>query len=164
MKYICGIDCGVTGAISFMNPEKKINQVFDMPTKQVIVSKKVRNRLDPKQLYEFLLSRKRDVEAVYIETVHAMPQQGVTSTFSFGEAYGILQGCVQVIGCPVRFVRPQEWKKHYGLASGDKAGALTMAQYLFGKEYLSLKKHHNRAEALLIGQYAIDKLIGENLF
>ena len=86
-----------------------------------------------------------------IEAVHAMPKQGVTSTFTFGKGYGGLR--MALIGCGIPFVEvtPGKWQKALGcLTKGDKNVSKRMAQQLFP----SLKISHYIADALLIAEYS----------
>lgn len=89
-----------------------------------------------------------------VERVGAMPGQGVSSTFAFGRAYGTILGVLAAAGVPVVLITPAVWKKHYRLPAKDKEAARQKAIELFpGVEGLALKKHHNRAEALLLAHY-----------
>jgi crossover junction endodeoxyribonuclease RuvC len=92
-----------------------------------------------------------------IEQVHAMPGQGVTGVFSFGKAYGEALGALCALGVTEpNFVSPQRWKKYFGLGR-EKYASLELARELFTcateAGLLKLKKHHDRAEALLIAEY-----------
>ena len=91
---------------------------------------------------------------VYLEEVHSMPKQGVASTFAFGENFGWWKGILQAFGIPFKTIRPQDWQK--GLV--PKRGTLTdkpslsVARQLYPEAPLNLKKHHNRADAILIAR------------
>jgi crossover junction endodeoxyribonuclease RuvC len=87
-----------------------------------------------------------------MEQVHSMPNQGVSSTFSFGRAVGVISAVCELTNYPFHLVTPQKWKKHFGLTA-DKNEALEKARQLFPKAKLKLKKDINRAEALLIAEY-----------
>ena len=50
---------------------------------------------------------------VVIEHVSAMPGQGVTSMFNFGQSFGILKGICTAMQLPMFFVRPNKWKKYF---------------------------------------------------
>ena len=94
------------------------------------------------------------VKFAYLEKVHSMPGQGVVSTFSFGENFGWWQGVLGSLGIPYTTIRPQDWMKKYSLqksSASDKPG-LEVARKLFPEAPLRLKKHHNRADALLIAR------------
>jgi hypothetical protein len=83
-----------------------------------------------------------------MEQVHSMPNQGVSSTFAFGRAVGVISAVCELTRYPVHLVTPQKWKKHFHLSS-DKNESLDMARYLWPEAKLKLKKDINKAEALL---------------
>jgi Holliday junction resolvasome RuvABC endonuclease subunit len=89
---------------------------------------------------------------ICMEQVHSMPNQGVSSTFSFGRAVGVISAVCELTNYPFHLVSPQKWKKHFNLTA-DKNEALDLARKLFPKAPLKLKKDINRAEALLIAEY-----------
>ena len=86
----------------------------------------------------------------YLEKVHAMPKQGVSSTFKFGLNYGFLIGCLTALRIPFEFVTPNTWQKALSCQSkGDKNVTKAKAQQLFPH----LKIIHTIADALLIAEY-----------
>ena len=91
-----------------------------------------------------------------VELVHAMPKQGVGSTFRFGMAFGAALAIPGVFGCPLELVSPQPWKQHFKLKGKDKEAsrlkALDLAPWLSSQ--LARKMDENRAEAILIGIYS----------
>ena len=89
---------------------------------------------------------------ICMEQVHAMPQQGISSTWNFARAVGVISAVCELTNYPFHLVSPQKWKKHFGL-NADKNEALDLARKLFPKAPLKLKKDINRAEALLIAEY-----------
>jgi len=89
-----------------------------------------------------------------LEKVHAMPGQGVTSMFSFGEGYGVWQGILAGLQIPFDLVAPQTWKKHTMRdCSKEKGASMVKALQLYPQADIRLKKHHGRADALLIAEY-----------
>jgi len=95
-----------------------------------------------------------------IERVASMPGQGVSSTFKFGCAFGIIQGVVAALQIPTHFVAPGKWKKHFGLSSDKEECRARALQYWPSRsELFARKKDHNRAEAALIAGYAAECLI-----
>ena len=85
-----------------------------------------------------------------IEKVHSMPKQGVKSSFTFGQGYGFLLGCLTALEIPFEYVTPQKWQRFLGcLSKGDKNVTKQKAQELFPH----LKITHAIADALLIGEY-----------
>jgi len=150
---IC-IDPGITGAIAIISPEGHA-RVFDMPTM-------AKNSGNGQQVNPYELSRiiievmdsACDVVA-YVERVNAMPGQGVTSMFSFGQAYGVIHGVLGALDIPVEFPTPQQWKKFHGLIGKPKDSARTLAiqKFPYLSKDLARKKDVGRADALLIGLY-----------
>ena len=97
-----------------------------------------------------------------LEKVHAMPKQGVSSTFTFGNGYGFLRGVLQTVGISYQEITPQRWKAEFGLNS-DKAKSIEVCQRLFPNVNLlptekSRKPSDGMAEALLMAEYARRKL------
>jgi crossover junction endodeoxyribonuclease RuvC len=95
-----------------------------------------------------------------MEQVHSMPNQGVSSTFSFGRAVGVISAVCELTRYPFHMVTPQKWKKHFNLTA-DKNEALDLARKLFPAAKLKLKKDINRAEALLIAEYLRQMINGD---
>jgi hypothetical protein len=104
------------------------------------------------------LVRSSHASIAVVERVGAMPKQGVASTFKFGVSVGIVHGVLLSCGVPVHLVAPATWKRQMKLSGSDKEAARAMAIRLFPRvEGLHLKKHHNRAEALLLGHWFTTK-------
>ena len=135
---IIAIDPGKTGAIAFLFDDASWYRVIDMPP-------------SPRLLWLELASGKTDVRVI-LERVSAMPGQGVTSMFNFGESFGIVQGVIAAIGYPLELVRPNVWKRDMGLTK-DKEVSRMKALQLFPEaaDSLKRKKDEGRAEALLLG-------------
>lgn len=87
-----------------------------------------------------------------VEDVHAMPKQGVSSTFKFGMAVGSILAVVELTRDPWMIVRPQQWKKDMGVTS-DKNTSLDLARTLWPGAPLSRQKDHGVAEALLLAEW-----------
>lgn len=99
-------------------------------------------------------------ERLVVERVSAHPGQGVTSCFHFGMTYGSILSVAESMHIPLHFVTPVVWKKHFMLPGGkDKKASLQYARSKFPDANLSLAKHHNRAEALLIALWYCEKYI-----
>jgi len=140
MAYI-GIDPGKDGAIALIHSKGKA-KVFDYPGDETELAK----------LLTWIDGNYKISWAV-IEQVHAMPNQGVVSTFSFGTKYGEMLGSMATLFWSVYKVTPQRWHKEYVFPEKGKDGSLMLARDMFPDVELHLKKHHNRAEALLIGEW-----------
>jgi Holliday junction resolvasome RuvABC endonuclease subunit len=87
-----------------------------------------------------------------IEDVHAMPKQGVSSTFKFGMAVGAIQAIVELTRAPWVIVRPQNWKKDMGVTA-QKSNSLDLARSLWPNAPLGRVKDHGVAEALLLAEW-----------
>ena len=96
--------------------------------------------------------------AVVIEHVTAMPGQGVTSMFNFGQSFGVIKGICSALTLPIYFVRPVKWKKHFNLIGSSKDASRTKAIELFPNfsNDMKRKKDANKADAILIGRYFLD--------
>ena len=97
---------------------------------------------------------KRNIKVV-IEQVSAMPGQGVTSMFNFGQSFGILKGICSAMQLPIYFVRPAKWKKYFNLINSEKDASRTRAIEIFPyfSSNLSKKKDSNKADAILLASY-----------
>jgi crossover junction endodeoxyribonuclease RuvC len=95
------------------------------------------------------------VERVVIENVHAMPKQGVSSTFKFGMGVGIIHGVAGALRLPSTLVTPGQWKTFHSLKGPDKEAsrALAIRKWPEHNRHLDRKKDADRAEALLIGDW-----------
>ena len=153
---VIGIDPGISGSICFFN-EGKIIDVVEMPT--MIEGKKNKKQVNGAQIFNEISERikkldKRDIKIV-IEQVSAMPGQGVTSMFNFGQSYGILKGICSAMQLPMYFVRPAKWKKYFNLINTEKDASRTRAIEIFPyySSHLSRKKDSNKADAILIASF-----------
>ena len=153
---IIGIDPGITGSICFFQ-NGKIIDVVDMPN--MPEGKKNKKQVNGAQVFYEISSRIKGVKnediKVVIEQVSAMPGQGVTSMFNFGQSFGILKGICSAMQLPMYFVRPAKWKKYFGLINSEKDASRTKAIEMFPyfSSQLSRKKDSNKADAILIASY-----------
>jgi crossover junction endodeoxyribonuclease RuvC len=153
---IIGIDPGISGSICFFK-EGKILDVIEMPT--MTEGKKNKRQVNGSQIYNEILKRIKQVEKqetrVVIEQVSAMPGQGVTSMFNFGQSFGILKGMCSAMQLPMYFVRPAKWKKYFNLINSEKDASRTRAIEIFPyfSSQLSKKKDSNKADAILIASF-----------
>ena len=153
---IIGVDPGLSGAICFFE-DGKILDVVEMPT--MTEGKKNKRQVNGSQVYNEISKKikqvdKKDIKVI-IEQVSAMPGQGVTSMFNFGQSYGILKGMCSAMQLPMYFVRPAKWKKYFGLINTEKDASRTKAIEIFPyfSSNLSKKKDSNKADAILIASY-----------
>ena len=152
---IIGIDPGISGSICFFE-DGKILEVIEMPV--MTEGKKNKKQVNGAQIHNEFLKRinKNDDEIrVVIEQVSAMPGQGVTSMFNFGQSYGILKGICSAMQLPMFFVRPAKWKKYFNLINSQKDASRTRAIEIFPyfSAQLSKKKDSNKADAILIASF-----------
>ena len=152
---IIGIDPGISGSICFFE-DGKIIEVIEMPV--MTEGKKNKKQVNGAQIYnEFLkrINKKEDEIRVVIEQVSAMPGQGVTSMFNFGQSFGILKGICSAMQLPMFFVRPAKWKKYFNLINSQKDASRTRAIEIFPyfSSQLSKKKDANKADAILIASF-----------
>ncbi len=152
---IIGIDPGISGSICFFE-DGKIIEVIEMPV--MTEGKKNKKQVNGAQIYNEILKRinsKDDEIRVVIEQVSAMPGQGVTSMFNFGQSYGILKGICSAMQLPMFFVRPAKWKKYFNLINSQKDASRTRAIEIFPyfSTQLSKKKDSNKADAILISSF-----------
>ena len=127
---IFGIDPGVSGAISILE-NKKVIEVFDMPT--MIDGKKNKRQINSAQvtnIFKERLNNNKEV-VVVVEHVNAMPGQGVTSMFNFGQSFGVIKGVCAALSLPIYFVRPTKWKKHFNLIKTNKDASRTKVIEIF---------------------------------
>ena len=152
---IIGIDPGISGSICFFK-DGRILEVIEMPV--MTEGKKNKKQVNGAQIYnEFLkrIDKKDDEIRVVIEQVSAMPGQGVTSMFNFGQSFGILKGICSAMQLPMFFVRPTKWKKYFNLINSQKDASRTRAIEIFPyfSTQLSKKKDSNKADAILIASF-----------
>ena len=153
---IIGIDPGISGSIFFLQ-DGKIVDVVEMPT--MTEGKKNKKQVNGSQIVNEISEKikeldKREIKVV-IEQVSAMPGQGVTSMFNFGQSFGILKGICSSMQLPMYFVRPAKWKKYFNLINSEKDASRTRAIEIFPyfSNQLSRKKDSNKADAILIASF-----------
>ena len=154
--FIIGIDPGISGSICFFQ-DGAILDVIEMPT--MAEGKKNKKQVNGSQIFNEISKRikeinKKDIKVI-IEQVSAMPGQGVTSMFNFGQSFGILKGICSAMQLPMFFVRPAKWKKYFNLINSQKDASRTRAIEIFPyfSTQLSKKKDSNKADAILIASF-----------
>mgnify|MGYP001186789822 CR=1 FL=1 len=156
MKII-GIDPGLSGAIAILE-NNKVLSIFEIPV--MSEGKKNKRQLNSAQLVKLLkdnISKNEEVSVV-VEQVNAMPGQGVTSMFNFGQTFGSIKGICAALNLPIFYVRPAKWKKHFELINSSKDASRTkvIEMYPSISTRLSRKKDVNKADAILIARYFRD--------
>ena len=153
---IIGIDPGISGSICFFK-NGEIKDVIDMPT--MTEGKKNKKQVNGSQIFNEISKRIKEIDRkdikVVIEQVSAMPGQGVTSMFNFGQSFGILKGICSAMQLSMYFVRPLKWKKYFNLINSEKDASRTRAIEIFPyfSSNLSRKKDSNKADAILIASF-----------
>ena len=153
---IIGIDPGISGSICFFEDGKVID-IVEMPS--MADGKKNKRQVNGAQIYNEISLRiknfnKEDIRVV-IEQVSAMPGQGVTSMFNFGQSFGLIKGVSAALRLPIFFVRPTKWKKYFNLINSEKDASRTKAIQIFPyiSSELSKKKDANKADAILLASF-----------
>jgi len=154
---IIGIDPGLSGGIAILD-DLKIFDIYDMPI--MSEGKKNKNQLNSAQLVNII---KKNIISngdtfLIVEQVSAMPGQGVTSMFNFGQTFGSIKGICAALNLPIFFVRPAKWKKHFDLINSSKDASRTkvIEMYPSISPRLTKKKDVNKADAILIARYFRD--------
>jgi crossover junction endodeoxyribonuclease RuvC len=129
-----------------------IVRIEDMPIMPKLTGKG--NQVNASQFAHLVHSIKPDI--AYVERVHAMPKQGVSSVFQFGHGVGIIHGVLAAMVIPMKLITPQAWKKYCGLIGKhkDAARSLAITAHPYVANQLSRKKDIGRADAICIGDYA----------
>ena len=151
---IVGIDPGLSGAIAILE-DNKIKELFDMPV--MPDGKKNKRQLNSALLVKLIKDNIKNLEdtIMVVEQVNAMPGQGVTSMFNFGQTFGAIKGICAALGLPIFFVRPAKWKKHFELINSSKDASRTKAIEMYPSisEQLKKKKDVNKSDAILIARF-----------
>jgi len=153
---IIGIDPGISGSLCFFR-DGKILDLIEMPN--MPDGKKNKRQVNGAQIYNEIFSRieglNREEIKIVIEQVSAMPGQGVTSMFNFGQSFGVIKGICSAMQLSMYFVRPAKWKKYFNLINSQKDASRTKAIEIFPyiSTQLSRKKDANKADAILIASF-----------
>jgi len=159
---IIGIDPGLSGGIAVLD-NNKVLDLFDMPV--MADGKKNKKQLNSALLAKLIKESISNTSesAVIVEQVNAMPGQGVTSMFNFGQTFGAIKGICATLELPIFFVRPSKWKKHFELINSSKDASRTKAieMYPHLAEKLSKKKDVNKSDAILIARFYCETRLKE---
>ena len=151
---IIGIDPGLSGAIAILENNKVVG-IYDMPV--MAEGKKNKRQLNSAQLVNIIKDNTNTKEeiAVVVEQVNAMPGQGVTSMFNFGQTFGAIKGVCAALNLSIFFVRPSKWKKYFELLNSSKDSSRTkvIEMYPSLSSQLSKKKDVNKSDAILIARF-----------
>ena len=162
---IIGIDPGISGSLCFFE-DGKIIDILEMPS--MADGKKNKRQVNGAQIYNEISLRiknfkKEDIKVV-IEQVSAMPGQGVTSMFNFGQSFGVLKGICSAMQLSTYFIRPAKWKKYFNLINSEKDASRTKAIQIFPyiSSQLSKKKDANKADAILLASFFFETYQSED--
>jgi crossover junction endodeoxyribonuclease RuvC len=151
-KYIVGIDPGLSGAVVVISPTEL--KIFDMPTMTVERNGKSKRQVSASELADILSNFNSNDSHVYCERVGAVSGQGVTSVFSFGRSFGMIEGILAAFKLPVTYVAPATWVKAVGRGQGkDASRARAMELFPNNQADFKLKKWDGRADAALIAYW-----------
>ena len=154
---IIGIDPGLSGAIAVLD-NNKVLKIYDMPV--MAEGKKNKRQLNSAQLVNIIKENieNREETNVVVEQVNAMPGQGVTSMFNFGQTFGAIKGVCAALNLPIFFIRPSKWKKYFELINSSKDSSRTKAIEMYPSiaDQLSKKKDVNKSDAILIARFFSD--------
>lgn len=155
MQYLIGIDPGLNGAIAIMEATTgKLTQVIDMPTVVVKSGNSMKRKVMPYLIASEIEAFTQYGARAFVEQVSAMPGQGVTSMFGFGESYGLVRGVLAGMGVPVDLVPPAKWKRDLKVNAGkDGARALAMTLWPDMAGEFKRVKDDGRAESALIAHW-----------
>ena len=161
---IIGIDPGLSGGIAILE-DNKVKEMFDMPV--MADGKKNKRQLNSAQLVKLIkdnISKNEEVSVV-VEQVNAMPGQGVTSMFNFGQTFGAIKGVCAALGLPIFFVRPAKWKKHFELINSSKDSSRTKAIEMYPSlsNDLAKKKDVNKSDAILIARFYSETRLNDTI-
>tara|TARA_Y100000816_G_C25830355_1_gene434254 strand:+ start:109 stop:600 length:492 start_codon:yes stop_codon:yes gene_type:complete len=159
---VVGIDPGLNGAIAVLQ-DKKVLSITDMPV--MADGKKNKRQLNNAQLAEILRKNtsEGDEISIVVEQVNAMPGQGVTSMFNFGQTFGAIKGVCAALQLPIFFVRPSKWKKYFELINSSKDSSRTKAIEMYPNlsDQLAKKKDVNKSDAILIARFFVETRLKE---
>lgn len=152
MSRILGIDPGASGALVCLCTVTGMIEVYDMPAVEIRRGTRNVRQVNPAMVVDIIRQAKPD--QAFIEAVHAMPGQGVSSMFAFGRALGLLEGALAGCGVPFTLIPPREWTAAMRV-KGGKDGSRNRAAELFPAhaKLFSRVKDDGRADACLIAAY-----------
>jgi hypothetical protein len=148
----CGVDPGLSGAIAFVWPDAR-----ELDNRlHVVDAPLMGGEFDGEAFARLLVDRFPDL--VVIEHAFSRPGQGVASTFKFGRTFGQALGVVQALRYPYELISPALWKKFYKIRAGSpKDASRLVCKRLFPHANIPLVKHHGRADAILIANFAAQR-------
>jgi hypothetical protein len=186
MKFcFVGVDPGLRGAVAALDEDGRLIFAQDTPIIEVKRGKTPKGNVKTRHLYlptamaDILVENLFDLDdgprygprdktgavashdvIVGIESVHAMPGQGVTSMFSMGRGLGLWEGIVAALRLPVEMIDPVTWKRAMGIPAGsDKRASVELALRLFPSAPIK-RAQDGRADAVLLAEFLRRKHTG----
>lgn len=152
-RRVLGVDPGLSGALALVEGNRVLD-LTDMPIHELKTNGKLRRQLDLHTLAAWIRGHAFTVDFAVIENVHAMPKQGVSSVFSFGRSFGVVEALIAGAGIAARYVEPAVWKRAMGL-SGEKDLSRQTASRLLpsAAHHWARKRDDGRAESALLAYY-----------
>lgn len=156
MNFVIGVDPGASGAVAILDRDGDLVHVFEMPVVELMVNNKAKRRISPEMLAADLRLYAVKATIAYVEQVAAMPGQGVSSMFAFGQSLGIVQGVLAGLAIPTQLVTPGKWKKWQNLnTSKDASRARAAAIWPNMAGEFRRAKDDGKAEAALIAHWGL---------
>ena len=152
-SIVIGIDPGSSGAIGFLSLDGETAWTVRL------------SKLTDQELAKELISHKDDIVRAYLENVHSTPMAGVKASFTFGQAFGRIQGMLAALEIPVERITAGAWRKGVGLATMKggltsrlerKKQAKARSQAMFPK----VKITNEDGDCLLIAEYGRRQMVG----
>lgn len=148
---VLGIDIGATGAIALLTDQGELIDVFDMPC--LHDGPKNRRTVNAPLLAEIVY--KSHATRAFVERVGPRPMEGAVGAFAFGDAKGVVRGCLAAAAIPTIFIQPAQWKRVVGVPPGkdmkDMARSIAINRWPAQADKFKRKCDDGRAEAALIG-------------
>jgi hypothetical protein len=148
---ILGIDIGATGALALLSEKGELIDVFDMPT--LHDGPKNRRTVNAPLLAEIIY--KSHAGRAFVERVGPRPMEGAVGAFAFGDAKGVVRGCLAAAAVPAVYIAPAQWKRVVGVPPGkdmkDMARSVAINRWPGHADKFKRKCDDGRAEAALIG-------------
>jgi crossover junction endodeoxyribonuclease RuvC len=147
---ILGIDIGAQGAIAALTDTGELLDVWDMPCLRD--GTKNRRTVNAPLLAEIIY--KSHADRAYVERVGPRPMEGAVGAFAFGNAAGVVRGCLAAAAIPAVYITPVTWKRVVGVPPGkdmkDRARSIAINRWPGKAELFKRKMDDGRAEAALI--------------
>lgn len=152
--FVIGIDPGARGAVAILERGGKLVHVFEMPAVEIMSGGKLKRRVSPEMLASELRLYADQGAVAVVEQVGAMPGQGVTSMFAFGESFGLVKGVLAGLGVVTSTVTPSKWKKALNVNAG-KDGSRAKAAQLWPSQAHEFKrvKDDGKSDSALIAEW-----------